>query len=110
MVQRLLRVFTNEDKPTDRDNYRFKRVELTGSLLYDLFREYFLIQNKEIAKRIDKEYYYHKGEYKGDSKDNKYKDNFVNLIETNYRDFFKERCRDGIQKGVQGKLGVAIEH
>ena len=106
MVQRLLRVFTNEDKPTDRDNYRFKRVELTGSLLYDLFREYFLIQNKEIAKRIDKEYYYHKGEYKGDSKDNKYKDNFVNLIETNYRDFFKERdVETGFKKAFKGNWG-----
>jgi DNA-directed RNA polymerase II subunit RPB2 len=106
MVQRLLRVFTNEDKPTDRDNFRFKRVELTGSLLYDLFREYFLIQNKEIAKRIDKEYYYHKGEYKGDTKDNKYKDNFVNLIETNYKDFFKERdVETGFKKAFKGNWG-----
>jgi DNA-directed RNA polymerase II subunit RPB2 len=45
MVNRLLKVYTKEEKPTDRDNFRFKRVELSGSLLYDLFREYYLIQN-----------------------------------------------------------------
>jgi len=46
MVNRLLKVFLKEEKPTDRDNFRFKRVELSGSLLYDLFREYYLIQKK----------------------------------------------------------------
>ena len=52
MVKRLLKVYTKEEKPTDRDNFRFKRVELSGTLLYDLFREYYLIQKKDIAKKI----------------------------------------------------------
>ena len=47
MVYRMLKVFIKEHKPTDRDNYRFKRVELTGTLLYDLFREYYLLQKKK---------------------------------------------------------------
>ena len=66
MVNRLLKVYTKEEKPTDRDNFRFKRVELSGSLIYDLFREYYLIQKKDITRKIDEEYYYHKGEYKDD--------------------------------------------
>lgn len=41
MVKRLLAVYTKEDKPTDRDNFQFKRVETAGILLYDLFREFF---------------------------------------------------------------------
>ena len=35
MVNRLLRVFTKDDKPTDRDNFRFKRIEMSGTLIYD---------------------------------------------------------------------------
>jgi DNA-directed RNA polymerase II subunit RPB2 len=64
MVYKLLKVYTLQEKPTDRDNFRFKRIELTGSLIYDLFREYFLIQKRSISTKIDKEYYYHKGGYK----------------------------------------------
>ena len=119
MVFRLLKVYTKEEKPTDRDNFRFKRVELTGSLIYDLFREYYLIQKKDISRKIDEEYYYHKGEYKGiedsskkrsgdeKSKESKYRgDNFIGLIESNFRDFFKERIVEaGFRKAFKGNWG-----
>jgi DNA-directed RNA polymerase II subunit RPB2 len=123
MVQRLLKVYTKEAKPTDRDNFRFKRVELTGTLIYDLFREYYLIQKKDISRKIDEEYYYHKGSYKeddtlsrkekkslkkkteaGDS--NKYKDNFIGLIESNIKAFFKDRIvEQGFRKAFKGNWG-----
>jgi len=97
MVHRLLRVSTKEDKPTDRDNFKFKRIEQTGKLIYDLFREYYLIQKQEIMLAIDKEYYYHQGEYKT---------NFSNLIEANYRDFFKQRSvESGFRKAFKGNWG-----
>ena len=120
MVFRLLKVYTKEEKPTDRDNFRFKRVELTGSLIYDLFREYYLIQKKDISRKIDEEYYYHKGEYKGiedsskkksagdeKSKESKYRgDNFVGLIESNIREFFKDRIVEaGFKKAFKGNWG-----
>ena len=120
MVFRLLKVYTKEEKPTDRDNFRFKRVELTGSLIYDLFREYYLIQKKDISRKIDEEYYYHKGEYKGiddsskkksasdeKSKESKYRgDNFIGLIESNVRDFFKDRIVEaGFKKAFKGNWG-----
>ena len=127
MVFRLLKVFNKEEKPTDRDNFRFKRVELTGSLIYDLFREYYLIQKKAITQKIDEEYYYHKGEYKDDdtlsrkekkslknkSRDankpeeaNKYQDNFISLIEANFKTFFKERIvESGFKKAFKGNWG-----
>jgi DNA-directed RNA polymerase II subunit RPB2 len=125
MVNRLLKVFINEEKPTDRDNFRFKRVELSGSLIYDLFREYYLIQKKDITRKIDEEYYYHKGEYKeddtisrkekkqiqskkkeGEKDSNKYKDNFIGLIESNFKSFFKERIvEQGFKKAFKGNWG-----
>ena len=97
MVNRLLRVFTKEEKPTDRDNFCFKRIELSGMLIYDLFREYYLIQKKAIGLSIDKKYYYNLG---------KYKDNFIDLIEGNYPEFFKDRAVEtGFRKGFNGNWG-----
>ena len=127
MVNKLLKVYTKEEKPTDRDNFRFKRVELSGSLIYDLFREYYLIQKKDITRKIDEEYYYHKGGYteddtltrkekkqlknidkKGDKKDqNKYKDNFIGLIEANFKSFFKDKIvEQGFRKAFKGNWGA----
>uniref|UniRef100_A0A6C0B1F8 DNA-directed RNA polymerase n=1 Tax=viral metagenome TaxID=1070528 RepID=A0A6C0B1F8_9ZZZZ len=98
MVSRMLRVFTKEDKPTDRDNFRFKRIELSGSLIYDLFREYFLLQKRNISLKIDNEHYYHKGKYTGEK--------FVSLIENNVGDFFKERLvESGFKKAFKGNWG-----
>jgi DNA-directed RNA polymerase II subunit RPB2 len=126
MVNRLLKVYTKEEKPTDRDNFRFKRIELTGSLIYDLFREYYLIQKKDITRKIDEEYYYHKGSYKEDDtlsrkekqalkkkvqlketiEENKYKDNFIGLIESNIKSFFKDRIvEQGFKKAFKGNWG-----
>jgi DNA-directed RNA polymerase II subunit RPB2 len=98
MVNRMLRVFTKEDKPTDRDNFRFKRVELSGSLIYDLFREYYLIQKRDISLKIDKEHYFHKGKYEGKA--------FLKLIENNVGLFFKERLIEtGFRKAFKGNWG-----
>jgi len=121
MTFRLLKVYNKEEKPTDRDNFRFKRVELTGSLIYDLFREYYLIQKKAITQKIDEEYYYHKGEYKDDEtlsrrekknlkgkpvETNRYQDNFIGLIESNVKTFFKDRIVEtGFRKAFKGNWG-----
>jgi DNA-directed RNA polymerase II subunit RPB2 len=122
MVSRLLKVYIKEEKPTDRDNFRFKRVELSGALINDLFREYYLIQKKDITRKIDEEYYYHKGEYKddetlsrkekkqiktkGQKETNKYQDNFVGLIEANFKTFFKDRLvEQGFRKAFKGNWG-----
>ena len=125
MVYRLLKVNTKEEKPTDRDNFRFKRVELSGTLLYDLFREYYLIQKKDIALKIDQEYYYHKGSYTDEGltrkekqdlrkkvqnkehvKENKYKENFIGLIESNFKSFFKDKIvEQGFKKAFKGNWG-----
>ena len=97
MVNRMLKVVMQEEKPTDRDSFLFKRVELSGTLVYDLFREYFLIQKREISKKIDNEYYYHTG---------KYKESFLSLIQDNYVDFFKDRVvESGFKKAFKGAWG-----
>ena len=100
MVNKLLRVFSQKEAPTDRDNFKFKRVETSGSLIYDLFREYYLIQNRNIFLKIDKEFYYHPG---------KYRDNFVSLIEDNLKELFKDTLvEDGFKKGFKGNWGADV--
>ena len=97
MVNKLLRVFMGKENPTDRDNFKFKRIETSGSLIYDLFREYYLLQNRNIFLKMDKEYYYHSA---------KYRTNFVSLVEDNIKDFFKEKIvEDGFKKGFKGNWG-----
>jgi DNA-directed RNA polymerase II subunit RPB2 len=125
MVIKLLKVFTKEEKPTDRDNFAFKRVELSGSLIYDLFREYYLIQKKDIGRKIDEEYYYHRGNYKEDDESEKtrkdkhkikekgardlkrYTENsFIDLIMVNYKQIFKDRIVEtGFKKAFKGNWG-----
>ena len=98
MVNKLLRVFTKEDKPTDRDNFAFKRIELSGALIYDLFREYYLIQKRNIELKIDKEHYYHSGQYAAD---------FSSLIDNNYNMYFKEKIvQQGFNKAFKGNWGA----
>ena len=98
MVFEMLKVHKKEKRSTDRDSFRYKRVELTGSLLHDLFKEYYSLQIKNIFKKIDKEYYYKEGIYK---------ENFFNLIQLNTQDFFSERIVDtGIRKAFKGNWGA----
>ena len=97
MVNKLLRVQMGREKPTDRDNFKFKRIEMSGTLIYDLFREYYMLQSRAIFLNVDKTFYYHP---------EKYRANFPSLIEENYRDFFKVRTiEDGFKKGFKGDWG-----
>lgn len=54
MVKELLMVYSGEKKATDRDNFKYKRIEVCGELLRDLFREYYKIQHNLILERLDR--------------------------------------------------------
>ena len=98
IVFRLMSVYSGIEAPTDRDNFKFKRVELVGSLLYDLFREYYTIQQKQIHLGFEEKLYYNKTAYT---------DNLVDLINKNYRDVFRERHVDlGFKKAFKGNWGA----
>jgi DNA-directed RNA polymerase II subunit RPB2 len=112
MTHKLLKVYTNQEKPTDRDSFLFKRVELSGALIYDLFREYYLIQNNNIRIKMEQEYYYHGGKYKDAELDPKDKEkkyaesDFTLLIDSNYKEFFKEKVVEtGFRKAFKGNWG-----
>ena len=99
MVKRILLVFTKEEKPTNRDSYEYKRIEDSGILIYQLFREYYNMQLHDIYKRIDKEFFYHKPTYQGDQ--------FTNLITENLSLIFSERMvEEGFRKAFKGNWGA----
>ena len=99
MVKQLLSVYTKEIKATDRDNFKFKRVELTGHLMYDLFKEYYKVQQRQIYLNIDQTYYENQGLYNN-------KDGFINLINNNAKMIFSDRSVEkGFRKAFKGNWG-----
>ena len=98
IVFRLLSVYSGIEKPTDRDNFKYKRVELVGSLLYDLFREYWNIQLKSVHLDFEKRLYYDQ---------EMYENNLFGLIVNNYKDVFREReLEKGFKKAYKGNWGA----
>ena len=104
IVKNLLLVFTKMELPTDRDSFKFKRVEVPGMLLYDLFKEYLKIQHDNIKLKFDKEYNLKK------SKSVYQNESFKDLIMNNYERILNERkLEKGFNKAFKGNWG-AQEH
>jgi len=99
MVFRLLSVSIGIEPETDRDNYKYKRLEVVGTLLYDLFREYYSIQLKEVHLAFEQHLYYNQGIYEN---------NLFGLIQQNYREVFRESksVDQGFKKAFKGNWGA----
>ena len=98
MVFRLLSVSTGMEIATDRDNFKYKRLELVGTLLYDLFRDYWNIQLRQVHLEFEKRLYYNQAMYER---------NLYGLILQNYPDVFKERALEaGFRKAFKGNWGA----
>jgi len=98
VVFRLLKVYTGIDEPTNRDNFKFKRIEPPGSLINDLFREYFKIQCREIQLGFEEQIFY---------KPREYEDNLDELIQRNYIKVFSKKTVDaGFKRAFKGNWGA----
>jgi DNA-directed RNA polymerase II subunit RPB2 len=97
VVFRLLNVYTGVEPPTDRDNYKFKRLELVGSLTNDLFREYYTIQQRLIHLGFEEKITYNRATYEN---------NLPGLIRENFKTVFAERTVEaGFKKAFKGNWG-----
>uniref|UniRef100_A0A6C0KJQ5 DNA-directed RNA polymerase n=1 Tax=viral metagenome TaxID=1070528 RepID=A0A6C0KJQ5_9ZZZZ len=97
VVFRLLSVYHGLETPTDRDNFKYKRVELVGSLMYDLFREYYTLQQRHIHLEYEKTLYYNKGTYES---------NLQALVLDNKNRVFKDLIvEEGFRKAFKGNWG-----
>ena len=96
MVNRLLKVYLGLEPETNRDNYKYKRLETAGVLLSDLFREFYLLQNRKIHLGLEKRLYFNR---------EMYENNLELLIEEN-RNIFSERLvDDGFRRAFKGNWG-----
>lgn len=101
MVYRLIRVYRGIDEPTDRDSFKYKRIQTPGSLLATLFSDYYRLQLGSVKTMIDREYNSNPTRYKQDL------EAFTALFEEKYKDFFVERIVDeGIARGFKGNWGA----
>uniref|UniRef100_A0A6C0DRM1 DNA-directed RNA polymerase n=1 Tax=viral metagenome TaxID=1070528 RepID=A0A6C0DRM1_9ZZZZ len=95
---RLLSVYTGLETPTDRDNFKYKRIELVGSLMSDLFREYYKIQQREIYLTFEEQINYNAGLYEAD---------LYSLVQDFYKRAFSERSvESGFRKAFKGNWGA----
>ena len=97
IVFKLLKVTMGIEEPTDRDHFKYKRIELVGTLIYDLFREYYLIQLRSIQKSFEEIIRYNKGIYQN---------NLVGLIQDKHKEVFLQRVVEkGFKKAFKGNWG-----
>ena len=97
MIFRVLRAYMGIDEPTDRDNFKYKRIELVGTLMYDLFREYYTIQLRHIHLEFEKRLMLNQSLYE---------ENLVGLIHQFYPTIFSHRAvEEGFKKGMKGNWG-----
>jgi DNA-directed RNA polymerase II subunit RPB2 len=98
MVFKLLAVYTGLEQPTDRDNFKYKRIELVGPLLSDLFREYYADQQKHVFVKYDTILSLNRSIYANDLK---------LLIQSFQNEIFKERVLEaGFNKAFKGNWGA----
>jgi len=98
VVKRLLSVYMGIEQPTDRDNFKYKRLELVGTLMHDLFREYYTMQMRQIHLAFEQKITYNRSIYEN---------NLPMLIKHNFKEIFRERTvEQGFKKAFKGNWGA----
>ena len=100
IVNKLIKVCLGINPESDRDSYIYKRVDISGFLLANLFRDYYNQFRQKVRARIENLYNY-KG-YKTQTKD------ISDLInEGNLNDVFQGNIVDeGLKKSLKGSWGI----
>ena len=65
MIFELLKVILGESPATDRDHYKFKRIETSGNMMKQLFSEYSNLMYKQYYLKFEEEYYFNQSRYQG---------------------------------------------
>ena len=119
MVKELLKVILKEKPVTDRDHFKYKRVQTSGNLMKQLFSEYANMMYKQFYKNIEMEFYFKGSKYseneeeKGQEEEEgqayygRSQEAFQSLIMNNHELFFKEKIiHRGFQRGFKGNWGA----
>jgi DNA-directed RNA polymerase II subunit RPB2 len=107
LIFRLLMVRVGLQEPVNRDNLKNKRIELIGSLLYNLFCDYYKIQLNTIQVEFEKKMGIFTNEKKYENVEEIQK-----IIDDNYIDILKNsnlkdaNVNDGFKKAFKGNWGA----
>ncbi len=108
MVFRLLKMAVGDEKPTDRDHFKFRRVEQTGDLLMSLFNEYYKIMMKEFRSKLDIAYNnVGSGNIKNSNNGNLFESDILNSSNTYLQENFFSNLvvETGYLRGFKGRWG-----
>lgn len=97
IVSKLVRVVLGASQETDRDNYQYKRVDISGFLLANLFRDYYNQFRNVVRNNIDRAYLY--GPWKTSGLENLINKGNMNTI------FQPHIIEDGMRKSLKGSWG-----
>jgi DNA-directed RNA polymerase II subunit RPB2 len=99
IVNEMLAVYTGAKEPTDRDSYKYKRIEPVGVLLRDLFREYFVAYTAKLRRGFETKYEFNKASYADISA-------LIELTQEEvFEDFGGDIVNTGIKKAFKGSWG-----
>ena len=99
MVKSMLDSYTDLKKDVDRDSYKYKRIETCGTLMYDLFREYYTLQMRNIHLEFEKRLLLNQSLYEN---------NLLGLVSQFYVQIFSDRIVEGgFKKGFKGNWGAS---
>jgi DNA-directed RNA polymerase II subunit RPB2 len=103
VVKRIIRTALGFAETTDRDNYMFKRVDLSGFLLANLFRDLYNQYRNNVKNTIDSQYYY---KLSNDPSLVSFESVKTYINDRNKRIIFKERLiQDALMKSFKGNWG-----
>ena len=97
IIFKLLKVYLGIENETNRDNFKFKRIETTGALISNLFREYYNIQQKAMKLQLEKVLYFNQDIYER---------NLPGLISDNQYVFAERTVDTGFKKAFKGNWGA----
>jgi len=108
MVYKLLKVFSGDTPEVDRDNFKYKRIELLGDMMYDLFKEYYKQQQRSIYLNIERnEIYFHYTNPDDEEEVILNEEQTIQLFEDNLVTFFNDRdVEKGFRKAFKGNWGA----
>ena len=103
IINQLIRVCLKAQKESDRDSYIFKRVDISGFLIGNIFRDYYNQFKNKVRNKIDNEYLY------GPLKNAK---NITGLINPANLGFIFQSyiIEDGMRKSLKGSWGISEEN
>lgn len=103
IVNELVKVCLGAKKESDRDSYIFKRVDISGFMIGNLFRDYYNQFKNKARNKIDNEYLY------GSLKNAKDISGLIRMDNIPYI-FQHEIIEDGMRKSLKGSWGIGANN